>query len=259
METRKAELTLDEIKTHNSKEDCWIAVHSKVWNVTEFLEEHPGGAASKLRFILENRKLIQIIVILKYAGADATQAYEDIHAPGIIEESLPEENYMGELLPPNSPSPNVAPEATPAAEIAKPVLNSAVQAVQTFQKPELETLISATDFEQLAEKTFSPKAWAFYSSAATDLVTHRANKSLLRRLMWRPRILRDVTHVSMKRSMLGFESDAPFFISPAAMARLAHKDGELALAKGAASENIIQCVRPIARLASRTRAFADRT
>ncbi|EMR64703.1 putative cytochrome b2 protein [Eutypa lata UCREL1] len=46
----------------------------------------------------------------------------------------------------------------------------------------------------------------------------------------------------MKRNILGFESSTPFFISPAAMAKLAHPDGEIALAKAAASEGIIQCI-----------------
>jgi len=68
------------------------------------------------------------------------------------------------------------------------------------------------------------------------------NQSLLRRIMFRPRILRDVGKVSMKTSIMGCETSAPFFISPAAMAKLAHKDGELALARGAGTEDIIQCV-----------------
>lgn len=114
--------------------------------------------------------------------------------------------------------------------------------------PALHTLISAPDFAAVAEKALSAKTWAFYSSAATDLVTHRANKSLLRRIMIRPRILRNVSHVEMKRKILGFECAAPFFISPAAMAKMAHPDGELALAKGATNEGIIQCVRLIQNL-----------
>jgi L-lactate dehydrogenase (cytochrome) len=37
-----------ELRRHDKKEDCWIAIHSKVWDLTEFIDEHPGGAASKL-------------------------------------------------------------------------------------------------------------------------------------------------------------------------------------------------------------------
>jgi cytochrome b involved in lipid metabolism len=35
--------TLDECKKHVSDKDCWLVVHGKVYNVTDFLEEHPGG------------------------------------------------------------------------------------------------------------------------------------------------------------------------------------------------------------------------
>ena len=109
-------------------------------------------------------------------------------------------------------------------------------------KPEIHRIMSVHDFERVAEKTLTPKAWAFYSSAATDLVTHRNNADFYRRLMLRPRVMRDVTKANMKRPILGCPSSAPFFVSPAAMARLAHKDGELAIARGCAKEGIMQCI-----------------
>ena len=112
----------------------------------------------------------------------------------------------------------------------------------SYSKPDLHKLISVRDFEQVAEKTLTPKAWAFYSSAATDLITHHNNADFYRRIMLRPRVMRNVTEANMERSILGCSSSAPFFVSPAAMARLAHKDGELALARGCATEGIIQCV-----------------
>jgi hypothetical protein len=34
-------------------------------------------------------------VIFKYAGDDATEAYDEVHAPGIISESLPSEHFKG--------------------------------------------------------------------------------------------------------------------------------------------------------------------
>ena len=112
----------------------------------------------------------------------------------------------------------------------------------TFTKPELHKNISVYDFEQVAEKTMTPKAWAFYSSAAADLLTHRNNASFYRRIMLRPRVMRDVTVADTKRNILGCPTSAPFFVSPAAIARLAHKDGELALARGCADGGIIQCI-----------------
>lgn len=108
--------------------------------------------------------------------------------------------------------------------------------------PPLETLLGCKDFEQVASKALTPKTWAFYSSAATDLITHGKNKEIIRRIMIRPRILRNVSDIDMRTSMLGNAVSAPFFISPAAMARLAHPDGELALSRAASSQGIIQTI-----------------
>ncbi|KAF4338771.1 L-lactate dehydrogenase (cytochrome) [Fusarium beomiforme] len=108
--------------------------------------------------------------------------------------------------------------------------------------PSLDQILSANDFSLAAQKALSPKAWAFYSSAATDLVTVSKNKELIRRVMLRPRILRNVAEVSIKRNILGLESKAPFIMCPAAMATLAHPDGELGWSRAAASEGIFEII-----------------
>lgn len=48
--------------------------------------------------------------------------------------------------------------------------------------------------------------------------------------------------------MLGFKSSLPIFISPAAMGRLAHPDGEKALARAAGSSGFPYIVRSSDRL-----------
>ncbi|EOA88611.1 uncharacterized protein SETTUDRAFT_107174 [Exserohilum turcica Et28A] len=205
-------LSLEDVRAHNSRESCWVVIENHVWNVTDFLTSHPGA-------------------ILKYAGQDATEIYNEIHAPGMLEETLPQDKFIGDILPSSdNPPQGTIEEAADAESKPEPT------------KPHLHSIISAADLQEVARHTLTPKAWAFYSSAATDLVTHGMNKAVTRRIMFRPRILRDVKTVSIKRKVLGCESSAPFFISPAAMARLAHPDGELALAKGAANEDIVQCI-----------------
>ncbi|KAJ2447978.1 hypothetical protein GGF42_005275 [Coemansia sp. RSA 2424] len=54
--------TGEQIQQHATREDIWIVVHGKVYDVTLFLDEHPGGEE----------------VILEHAGIDATEAFEDI-------------------------------------------------------------------------------------------------------------------------------------------------------------------------------------
>jgi cytochrome b involved in lipid metabolism len=38
---------LEECKRHTSQNDCWLVINGKVYNVTDFLDEHPG---EKTRF-----------------------------------------------------------------------------------------------------------------------------------------------------------------------------------------------------------------
>ncbi|KAI0796810.1 cytochrome b5-like heme/steroid binding domain-containing protein [Abortiporus biennis] len=55
-------ITYDELKANGSKQSIWLLIHGKVYNVTKFLDEHPGGDE----------------VILAEAGKDATEAFEDV-------------------------------------------------------------------------------------------------------------------------------------------------------------------------------------
>ncbi|CAL9113383.1 unnamed protein product [Musa textilis] len=52
-----------EISLHTSKKDCWVSIHGKVYDVTTFLEDHPGG---------------EDVILHASAGGDATQAFEDV-------------------------------------------------------------------------------------------------------------------------------------------------------------------------------------
>ena len=32
----------DEIAKHNNDKDCWVIIHGRAYDVTEFMPEHPG-------------------------------------------------------------------------------------------------------------------------------------------------------------------------------------------------------------------------
>jgi cytochrome b involved in lipid metabolism len=73
-------ITLEELKKNNNGKSCWIAIHDKVYDVTKFLEEHPGGEE----------------VLLEQAGDYATEAFEDVgHSTDARE--LMEQYLLGEL------------------------------------------------------------------------------------------------------------------------------------------------------------------
>ena len=130
-------------------------------------------------------------VILQYAGADATAAYNQIHAPGVIEKGLSPDQSRGrvdeELL------------------TSQPV-ETQVTVLPKDSKPPLSSLISVHDFGTVAQQNFTAKTWAFYSSAATDLVSHQMNLDCHRKLLLRPRVLRNVKNVTTRRRILGQDS-----------------------------------------------------
>jgi cytochrome-b5 reductase len=35
------QITFEELESHNKKEDAWIGIHGKVYDVTKWLDKHP--------------------------------------------------------------------------------------------------------------------------------------------------------------------------------------------------------------------------
>ncbi|XP_019871500.1 cytochrome b5 [Aethina tumida] len=54
--------TLAQVKEHNDNKSTWIVIHNNVYDVTSFLNEHPGGEE----------------VLLEQAGKDGSEAFEDV-------------------------------------------------------------------------------------------------------------------------------------------------------------------------------------
>jgi cytochrome b involved in lipid metabolism len=73
LEIPDKEFTLADIAKHNTKEDCWVSVNGMALNVTDFLENHPGGPKA----------------ILLYAGKDATEEFNMLHDKNVIEVQTP--------------------------------------------------------------------------------------------------------------------------------------------------------------------------
>ena len=48
MSSEPRTLSFKDLEKHSSGDDCWIAVHSKIYDVTDFLDSHPGGSGSTL-------------------------------------------------------------------------------------------------------------------------------------------------------------------------------------------------------------------
>lgn len=170
------------------------------------------------------------LVILEYAGKDATERYAEVHSLSLLASTLDPSKLVGRL-----DISTVDRESMPLTP-----RNSNVQ-VQ-HEKPPLFSLLSSHDFEAVASHSLKPKTWAFYSSAATDLITMKANKSFFDRIWFRPRVLRNVRNVDTSCVIQGVKSSLPLFVAPAALARMVHPSGEKGIAAACASRGVIQCI-----------------
>jgi cytochrome b involved in lipid metabolism len=55
-------VTAEEIGRHGSKHSCWVVIKGKAYDVTDFLDHHPGGSSSILRYAGKARKTRQTLV-----------------------------------------------------------------------------------------------------------------------------------------------------------------------------------------------------
>ena len=74
-----APLTVEEVAKHNADNDCWVILNGKVYDVTTFMPDHPGGKK----------------VILAYAGKDASEEFNALHNPNVLDKYLPKESHKG--------------------------------------------------------------------------------------------------------------------------------------------------------------------
>lgn len=63
-------LTLEEVAKHNKEDDLWMIIHGKVYDITDFINTHPGGAD----------------VLFESAGQDGSEAFDEVgHSQDSVE------------------------------------------------------------------------------------------------------------------------------------------------------------------------------
>ncbi|KAI3783852.1 hypothetical protein L1987_42940 [Smallanthus sonchifolius] len=73
-------LVFDDVAKHNKIDDCWIIISGKVYDVTPFMDDHPGGGE----------------VMRKATGKDATVDYGDVGHSTAANEMM-QKYYVGEF------------------------------------------------------------------------------------------------------------------------------------------------------------------
>ena len=76
--------SLEEVEKHKQSsgddKSIWMVIHDKVYDVTKFLDEHPGGEE----------------ILVEHAGLDATEPFEDVGHSTDARDMM-KDYYIGEL------------------------------------------------------------------------------------------------------------------------------------------------------------------
>ncbi|KAL9662329.1 hypothetical protein QQ045_027162 [Rhodiola kirilowii] len=100
-------------------------------------------------------------------------------------------------------------------------------------------ITNVMEYEKIAKEKLPKMVYDYYASGAEDQWTLQENRNAFSRILFRPRILIDVSKIDITTTVLGFNISMPIMIAPTAMQKMAHPDGEYATARAASAAGTI--------------------
>ena len=240
---------MSEVGAHSTASDCWLVLHGSVYNVSRFIDDHPGGPQ----------------LIADWAGKDGTAAFSAIHSTEVLS-MLDAEALIGAVnassIQPQhkQANPRVSAAAKPGTtqqtqnevQAKKDDMRSdgAVSSASSdpirqveaasFHPPPVSNCLNIADLETVCRRRMGKEGLDYYTSAADDELTLRENRSAFQRVFLIPRVLVNVKSVDLSAQLLGTACSMPLYISACALGKLAHPDGECALTRAAGGAGILQ-------------------
>lgn len=208
-------ISVEEFVKHNKREDLWVVIHGKVYDLTNFASVHPGGLG----------------VLMKYAGKDATAFFSKIHSTDIIDKMLDPSSCLGPILGEL--------ESVSADMISEQDLKL-MEMIKL--KPPLEHIFNVSDFEYVCKKILSNSLYTYFATGSDDEFTLRNNHYAYQRIFFKPRVLTNTKHVDLSTTFVGDKVSLPFYITAFAGQGKADDDGELNLTRVALKHNLVQMI-----------------
>jgi isopentenyl diphosphate isomerase/L-lactate dehydrogenase-like FMN-dependent dehydrogenase len=102
-----------------------------------------------------------------------------------------------------------------------------------------DAMHSVDDVRRSAKKRLPEMIYDFIYGGAYDELTLSANRSDFSDILFRPKLLTDVSDRNQRTRVVGQELAFPVMVSPAGLLRLAHTEGELAIARAAGNTGVV--------------------
>uniref|UniRef100_A0A6I8N692 Cytochrome b5 reductase 4 n=2 Tax=Ornithorhynchus anatinus TaxID=9258 RepID=A0A6I8N692_ORNAN len=146
---RLIEVTEEELAKHNKKDDCWVCIRGLVYNVSPYMEYHPGGEDE----------------LMRAAGTDGTDLFDQVHRwvnyesmlkecligrmaakpVAAAKENLEEKKRLNGMLPKSQISETLAKDNTPSYDWFQ-TESSVTVAIYTKQK-DLDSELVIVDYQ----------------------------------------------------------------------------------------------------------------
>jgi 4-hydroxymandelate oxidase len=111
---------------------------------------------------------------------------------------------------------------------------------------DLAGLLSLQDFEAPARQRLPREVFEYFAGGAEDELALARNVQAWRRCELWPRVLVDVSRIETGCELLGQKLALPVVVAPMAYQRLAHPEGELALARACRAAGAVYCASTMA-------------
>jgi L-lactate dehydrogenase (cytochrome) len=102
----------------------------------------------------------------------------------------------------------------------------------------LKTAASVDDFRRIAKRRLPHGVFDYIDGGAEDERTLARNVRAFGEYEFQPRVLRDVSRLDTSATILGRPASMPLILAPTGFTRIAHSQGELAVARAAARAGI---------------------
>ena len=215
-------LSTKEVSTHCHSNDCWIILFNKVYDLTSYLQQHPGGST----------------IILNHAGTDATSTFQSIHSKTILS-ILPKESFIGYVITDNKSSKDKTVESLLSLYRQNDIQH------QSLHDYNLNNISTIKELKYDALKIMKPRALNYCKPGADDEITLRENHQIYSKIKLKPRPNSKLlpSEINLNCNLFNDkQSSMPLFLCPTGLNKLFHPNGELSVIDACYKQNIVPMI-----------------